>query len=59
MDPEKVFNQVESYITDVFEKLNSPNKMKLFSSHGDPAWVTDIKHYNYISAKKAIEKGIK
>lgn len=57
MDPKKIYDQVNSYVKQVFDKLNSPNKMTLFSTHGDPAWVTDIKHFNYIAAKNATEKG--
>jgi len=55
-DPEVIEKLVAEHLEKEFQKLNSPNKLKVEMVHGSGAWVSDTKHPNFAAAARAIEK---
>mmetsp|Transcript_10551 Transcript_10551/g.15390 ORF Transcript_10551/g.15390 Transcript_10551/m.15390 type:complete len:167 (+) Transcript_10551:74-574(+) len=55
-DPDKVEKQTKAYLAKVFEKLGSPNKLKVEMVHSAKAWLSSTTHPNYGAAAKAIER---
>ncbi|KAI9197443.1 uncharacterized protein BJ171DRAFT_519545 [Polychytrium aggregatum] len=53
--PETIKALVTSFIQQEFAKLNSKNKITITELSAGPAWVADVKHYNFRAASKAIE----
>ncbi|KIK93022.1 hypothetical protein PAXRUDRAFT_12891 [Paxillus rubicundulus Ve08.2h10] len=53
--PELVIPLVTGYIQSEFAKLNSKNKMTVEYLHGGKPWVSDVNHWNFEAAKRAIE----
>ncbi|XP_067888619.1 cytosolic non-specific dipeptidase-like [Heterodontus francisci] len=56
MDPEKLSNQVTTYLNRVFEERGSPNKLRITLQSGSKAWVTDVRDKQYDAGRRAIRK---
>lgn len=57
MTPEAVSQQVTSYLTKQFAELRSPNKFRVYMSHGGKPWVSDFNHPHYMAGRKALKRG--
>ncbi|KAI8089204.1 uncharacterized protein BX664DRAFT_332416 [Halteromyces radiatus] len=55
MDPKKLTELVEKYVTDEFNKLGSKNTMIIKCSHDGNHWLASPNHPNYVAAAKAVE----
>lgn len=55
-DPQRIGKVVEKHLQKEFEKLNSPNKMKVSLLHHAKAWLSSPDHPNFDAAAKAIER---
>lgn len=49
--------QVTSYLTKQFAELRSPNKFRVYMSHGGKPWVSDFNHPHYMAGRKALKRG--
>ena len=49
--------QVTSYLTKKFAELHSPNKFKVYLSHGGKPWVSDFNHPHYLAGRRALKTG--
>jgi Cys-Gly metallodipeptidase DUG1 len=56
MEPDRVTELVESYISSEFTKLGSKNIIKLQCTHGGKPWVASPDHWNYVAAAKAVKR---
>ncbi|XP_066572168.1 beta-Ala-His dipeptidase isoform X2 [Amia ocellicauda] len=56
MDPSDVEKQVIDYLSALFAKRNSPNKLKVQMVIGAKPWVADINDPPYEAGKKAVKK---
>ncbi|KAL1931058.1 hypothetical protein VTP01DRAFT_10195 [Rhizomucor pusillus] len=56
MDPAKVTELVQKYVTEEFQKLGSKNTIKIECSHAGNHWLSSPDHWNYVAAAKAVEK---
>ncbi|KAJ3041622.1 hypothetical protein HDV00_008898 [Rhizophlyctis rosea] len=54
--PDKITQQVKSYLEAEFKKLNSKNTMTVECGHAGKWWVADVNHWNYVAASKAVQK---
>ncbi|KAJ8290925.1 hypothetical protein GJAV_G00019250 [Gymnothorax javanicus] len=59
MDPAIVEKQVTNYLQTVFEKRQSPNKLKVTMVIGAKPWLADTQHPLYEAGKKAIKEVFK
>ncbi|KAJ3346847.1 hypothetical protein HDU83_002616 [Entophlyctis luteolus] len=57
--PERISQLVEKYVTAEFAKLGSKNSMKIECPQGGKSWVADVDNWNFVAAKKAIERVFK
>jgi Cys-Gly metallodipeptidase DUG1 len=57
--PEKIILLVNAYLESEFAELNSKNKMQVEHLQGGKPWVASVSPWNFESAKKAIEVGLK
>jgi len=48
--PDVIEKHVQSYLQDVWNKRNSPNKMKVYMEHGGKPWMANPSHPNYQAA---------
>jgi len=55
MDPPEVVRQVKEHLKLVFDRLRSPNKLKVTSSVGAKPWMADLKDPQYAAGKKAVK----
>lgn len=58
--PNQVPAQIEKYVVahvnKIWEKIPTPNRMKIFMSHGGNPWTEDPNHPHYVAAQKATKK---
>ncbi|KAB0403281.1 hypothetical protein E2I00_011212 [Balaenoptera physalus] len=47
--------KVTSYLTKKFAELHSPNKFKVYLSHGGKPWVSDFNHPHYLAGRRALK----
>jgi Cys-Gly metallodipeptidase DUG1 len=57
--PKKIISLVNAYLESEFAELNSKNKMQVEYLQGGKHWVASVSHWNFESAKKAIEVSLK
>jgi len=56
MDPHEVEKLVKTHLEAEFAKLDSPNRLHVYSFHGAKAWLTDVKHPHYQVGIRATER---
>ncbi|KAJ3118011.1 hypothetical protein HK100_000701 [Physocladia obscura] len=54
--PERIAELVKTFVDAEFSKLGSKNTYKIESPHGGKSWVADVNSWNFVAAKKAVEK---
>jgi len=52
-EPDQIEKYVSDYVNAKWAERDSPNKMRVFMSHGGKPWAEDPNHPHYIAAKKA------
>ncbi|NWJ00881.1 CNDP2 dipeptidase, partial [Crypturellus undulatus] len=55
MIPEEVTKHVEDYVSKKFAELQSPNKFRVYLSHGGKPWVSDFNHPHYMAGRRAMK----
>ncbi|XP_072323050.1 cytosolic non-specific dipeptidase-like isoform X2 [Scyliorhinus torazame] len=56
MDPDKLSNQVMTYLNGVFAARGSPNQMQVALESGSKAWVAHVTDKQYDAGRRAISK---
>ncbi|GCC23779.1 hypothetical protein chiPu_0002177 [Chiloscyllium punctatum] len=56
MDPEKLRNQVKTYLNGVFAERRSPNEQRVTLQSGSKAWLADVTDKQYNVRQRAIRK---
>ncbi|XP_067838028.1 cytosolic non-specific dipeptidase-like [Heptranchias perlo] len=56
MDPEKLNNQVTTYLNRVFAERRSPNKMQVTLKSGSRAWIARFTDKQYVAGRRATNK---
>ncbi|XP_078396012.1 cytosolic non-specific dipeptidase-like isoform X1 [Cetorhinus maximus] len=56
MDPEKLSNQVTTYLNGVFAARGSPNKLRVALESGSKPWVAHVTDKQYNAGQRAIKK---
>ncbi|GAB1599913.1 cytosolic non-specific dipeptidase-like [Argonauta hians] len=54
--PKEVQNLTKTYLEKCYKTRNSPNKLRVITANGNPAWLGNFKHHNYKAAKTACQQ---
>ncbi|KAJ1555051.1 hypothetical protein HK096_009828 [Nowakowskiella sp. JEL0078] len=54
-EPDQITELVKSFIQSEFSKLGSKNKISVECGHAGKSWVSDVEHWNFRAAAKAVE----
>lgn len=56
-EPEAIGKLVTAYLTEEFNKLNSPNKFSITMASGGRPWMADHSDPNFTAGRKAMKQG--